>query len=88
MKFKLLAVLAMLAGSVSALAVTYRTDIAPLWQDKCSACDGAQSPERAANLKLFKDWVGEGDWNLSRWYKKGDVPAVSKGQLETVKVAY
>jgi len=155
MKFKLLAGLAILAGSVSAQAVTYRSDIAPLWQEKCSACHGAQSPERAdflldekgfaakmkgprmdtyerfiafiawpdtgalmrrlddgkgqnaggkagnmnkflgdteaeraANLKLFKAWVGEGGWNLNRWNKKGDVPAVSKEQLEKVKVAY
>lgn len=155
MKFKLLVVMAVLAGAVSAQAATYRTDIAPLWKSRCIACHGAQSPERAdflldekgfaaksqgprmdsyerfiafiawpdtgalmrrlddgkgqfaggkpgnmnqflgsteveraANLKLFKSWVGEGGWNLNRWSKKGDVPAVSKEQLEKVKVAY
>ena len=49
---------------------------------------GATDGERAANLKLFKAWVGEGGWNLNRWQKKGDVPAVSKEQLDSLKIAY
>ena len=35
------------AGVASAQDVSYRKDIAPLWQSKCAACHGAQSPERA-----------------------------------------
>ena len=37
-------------GAAHAQDVTYRSDIAPLWQAKCIACHGAQSPERAAFL--------------------------------------
>lgn len=155
MKIKPLATLAILAVAVSANAATYRADIAPLWQDKCSACHGAQSPERsdflldekgfaakmkgprmdsyerfiafiawpdtgalmrrlddgkgqfaggkpgnmykflgdtdaerATNLQMVKTWVGDGAWNLNRWSKRGDVPGVSKEQLEKVKVPY
>ena len=49
---------------------------------------GVTDEERAANLKLIKDWVGEGAWNLNRWEKRGDVPAVSKEQMDKVKLAY
>ena len=48
--FKLLtAVLAvnLSMGLASAQDVTYRKDIAQLWQSKCVACHGVQSPERA-----------------------------------------
>lgn len=143
------------AGAVAAPEVTYRSDIAPLWQAKCVACHGAQSPERAdflldekgyeaksqgprmdsyerfiafiawpdtgalmrrlddgtsphaggkpgnmflhlgstpqerdANLKRVKAWVGDGAWNLNRWSKRGDVPMVSKEQLDLIKVRY
>lgn len=143
------------AGAAHAQDVTYRSDIAPLWQAKCIACHGAQSPERAAflldekayadksqgprmdsyerfiafiawpdtgalmrrlddgkspyaggkagnmhmylgateaeratNLALVKAWIGEGAWNLNRWEARGDVPAVSKQQLEKIKVKY
>ena len=142
-------------GVASAQEVSYRKDIAPLWQSKCVACHGAQSPERAdflldekgfaakskgprmdtyerfiafiawpdtgalmrrlddgknplaggkpgnmykylgatdteraANLKLVKAWVGEGGWNLNRWGIRETVPAVTKLQLEKVKIAY
>jgi hypothetical protein len=33
-----------LAGSALASDVTYRKDIRPLWEAKCSACHGAKSP--------------------------------------------
>lgn len=49
---------------------------------------GATDQERAANLKTFKAWVGEGAWNLNRWEKKGEVAAVTKEQLVKVKVKY
>lgn len=33
-----------LAGPVTASDITYRKDIRPLWQAKCSACHGAAAP--------------------------------------------
>jgi hypothetical protein len=41
-----LVVLLLGAGSASAQDVTYRKDIAPLWQAKCVACHGDSAPER------------------------------------------
>jgi hypothetical protein len=143
------------AASAGAQEVSYRSTIAPLWQSKCVACHGAQSPERAdflldekgyaaksqgprmdsyerfiafiawpdtgalmrrlddgssahaggkpgnmyrylganeaeraANLNRVKAWVGVGAWNLNRWEKRGDVPAVSKEQLQKISVKY
>jgi mono/diheme cytochrome c family protein len=49
---------------------------------------GASAKERAANLKLVKAWVGEGAWNLNRAAKRGDVPAVTKEQLDRITVKY
>jgi hypothetical protein len=49
---------------------------------------GATEAERAANLKIVKAWVGEGAWNLNRAGKKGDVPAVTKEQMDKIKVKY
>lgn len=144
----------LLAPSVLAADVSYRKDIAPLWQAKCIACHGAQSPylgdfkenekkyreqmkgprmdtyayltsfivwpdtgaimrrlddgsntadrkpgnmyqylgatdeERQTNLKVFKAWIGEDAWMLKRWNAKGDVPAVTKEELNKIKVKY
>ncbi len=142
-------------GAAIAQDVSYRKDIAPLWQSKCVACHGAQSPERAdflldekgfaakskgprmdtyerfiafvawpdtgalmrrlddgknplaggkpgnmnqylgatdaeraANLKVVQAWVGEGGWNLNRWEVRDTVPAVTKHQLEKIKIKY
>jgi mono/diheme cytochrome c family protein len=156
--FKILTTLLVLnlyVGVASSQDVSYRKDIAQLWQSKCAACHGAESPERAdflldekgfaaklkgprmdtyerfiafiawpdtgalmrrlddgknplaggkpgnmnqylgatdaeraANLKLVKDWVGEGGWNLNRWGIRDAVPAVTKEQLEKVKIKY
>ena len=43
---------------------------------------------RAANLKVIKEWVGEGAWNLNRWDTEGGVAAVSKEQLDRIKLKY
>ncbi len=142
-------------SSAQAQDVTYRKEIAALWQSKCITCHGAKSPERAdflldetgyaaksqgprmdsyerfiafiawpdtgalmrrlddgssahaggkpgnmhqylgatdaeraANLKLVKDWVGAGAWNLNRWEARGAVPAVTKAQLGKIVVKY
>ena len=49
---------------------------------------GASDKERAKNLKLLKDWLGDGAWNLNRFKARGDVPGISKEQLEKVQAKY
>ena len=49
---------------------------------------GGDDQERQKNLALFKAWLGEGGWNLNRWTARGDVPAVTKEQLDKLKLAY
>jgi hypothetical protein len=46
-QFSILSVLTLCGWAATAQEVTYRKDIAPLWQAKCVACHGAQAPERA-----------------------------------------
>lgn len=33
-------------------------------------------------------WVGDGGWNLNRWEPRGAVPAVTKEQLDKLKLKY
>lgn len=49
---------------------------------------GETDAARSANLKTIKAWVGEGAWNLNRWSKRGDVPAITKEQLEKLRLKY
>lgn len=49
---------------------------------------GSSDAERAAKLKLVKAWVGEGAWNLNRRDKKGDVPGITKEQMDKLKLKY
>ena len=49
---------------------------------------GETDAERAANLNLVKAWLGEGGWNLNRFQKRGEVPGVSKEQMEKLKLKY
>lgn len=49
---------------------------------------GETDAERAKNLLLIKAWVGDGGWNLNRWGARGDVPAISKDQLDKLKLKY
>ena len=49
---------------------------------------GSDEAERQKNLALVKNWVGEGGWNLNRWKARGDVPAITKDQLDKVKLKY
>ena len=156
MQMKIVAAALLVFSSAQALAddVTYRRDIRPLWQAKCSTCHDAGSPylgdflenqdkykkimkgprmdtyadliffigwpdtgaimrrldngentkdgkpgnmyqylgasdeEREMNYKLFKKWVGEDAWTHKRWDKKGDMPGVSKHELEQMKLKY
>lgn len=49
---------------------------------------GATDEERAKNLKTIKAWLGDGAWNLNRFKAKGEVPGISKEQLEKIKAKY
>ena len=49
---------------------------------------GEDDAERQKNLAIFKAWVGEGGWNLNRFKARGDVPAITKEQLDKLKLKY
>ena len=49
---------------------------------------GSNDEERAKNLATIKAWLGEGAWNTNRWTARGEVPGVTKDQLEKVKAKY
>ena len=49
---------------------------------------GASDEERAKNLALFKEWVGKDAWKLNRWKARGDVPAITKEDLDRIRVPY
>ncbi len=49
---------------------------------------GENDEERQKNLATVKAWLGEGGWNLNRWKARGDVPAITKEQLDKLKLAY
>ncbi len=49
---------------------------------------GENDVERQKNLATVKAWVGEGGWNLNRFKARGDVPAITKEQLDKLKLKY
>lgn len=49
---------------------------------------GVTDEERAKNLKTVQVWLGDGAWNLNRWKVRGEVPGVTKDQLEKIKAKY
>jgi hypothetical protein len=49
---------------------------------------GADEAERQKNLQTFKAWVGPEGWTLKRWEARGSVPAVSREELEKIRVKY
>ena len=49
---------------------------------------GGSNEERQANLKLFKAWVGEDAWTFKRWEPRGEVPGVSREELNRMKLKY
>jgi hypothetical protein len=49
---------------------------------------GTDDEERQKNLQVFKAWVGPDAWVLNRFKARGSVPAISKEQLEKIRVAY
>ena len=49
---------------------------------------GATEEERQKNLGLFKAWVGADGWVLNRFNARGNVPGITKEQLEKIQVKY
>lgn len=49
---------------------------------------GETDAERAKNLQTLKAWLGDGAWNLNRFNARGDVPGITKEQLEKIKAKY
>lgn len=49
---------------------------------------GATEEERQKNLNLFKEWVGKDAWKLNRWEARGKVPAITKEDMDNIKVKY
>ena len=49
---------------------------------------GSTDSERETNHALFKSWVGDSAWRLNRWKARGDVPAITKEQLDQIKAKY
>lgn len=49
---------------------------------------GASEEERQKNLTLFKEWVGKDAWKHNRWEAKGKVPAITKADMDKIKVKY
>lgn len=49
---------------------------------------GESAEERDANLAKIKSWLGEGAWNLNRWGARGEVPGITKEQLDKIKAKY
>ena len=49
---------------------------------------GTTAEEREKNLALFKEWVGKDAWNLNRWEARGKAPAITKEQMDKIKVKY
>lgn len=49
---------------------------------------GGTDEERQTNLQTFKAWVGPEGWVLNRFKARGNVPGISKEQLEKVLVKY
>ena len=49
---------------------------------------GGTEEERQKNLNLFKEWVGKDAWNLNRWEARGNVPAITKEQMDKIKLKY
>jgi mono/diheme cytochrome c family protein len=49
---------------------------------------GTTDEERQKNLQTFKDWVGPEGWVMNRFSARGNVPGISKEQLEKILVKY
>jgi len=49
---------------------------------------GTSDEERQNNLQTFKTWVGPEGWILKRWNARGNVPGITKEELDKIRVKY
>ncbi|MEQ1775712.1 MAG: cytochrome C [Burkholderiales bacterium] len=49
---------------------------------------GETEEERLKNLNLFKEWIGVDAWKYNRWEARGKVPAITKEDMDKIKVKY
>ena len=49
---------------------------------------GGTEEERQKNLSLFKEWVGKDVWKHNRWEARGKLPAITKEDMDKIKVKY
>lgn len=49
---------------------------------------GAAEEERQKNLNLVKEWVGKDAWKLNRWKTRGNVPAITKEDMDKIQAKY
>ena len=49
---------------------------------------GDTDEERQKNLDLFRQWVGADAWKHNRWEARGNVPAITKEDMNKIKVKY
>jgi len=49
---------------------------------------GSSDEERQKNLQTFKAWVGPEGWILKRWNARGNVPGITKEELDKIRVKY
>ena len=49
---------------------------------------GDTDEERQKNLNLYKEWVGTDAWKHNRWEVRGKVPAITKEEMDKIKVKY
>ena len=49
---------------------------------------GETEEERQKNLQLYKEWVGTDAWKPNRWEARGKVPAITKEDMDKIKVKY
>ena len=49
---------------------------------------GDTDEERQKNFNLFKQWVGTDAWKPNRWEARGKVPAITKEDMNKIKVKY
>ena len=49
---------------------------------------GGTEEERQKNLATFKAWVGPEGWTMKRWETRGEVPGISREELEKIRVKY
>ena len=49
---------------------------------------GNTNEERQKNLNVYKEWIGTEAWKHNRWEARGKVPAITKEEIDKIKVKY